>query len=125
MTFTSTKTNTLFFIGLAVFVFYIIYKSKKQYKYGELIGTFNGINAYSNQQGLLDKNEQNYYNGIYTGIKWQCVEYARRYLILNHNITFQEIDNAYDIFALDYFNSIIDNSLIPIRKISNNSNIPF
>jgi len=62
---------------------------------------------------------------IFTGIKWQCVEYARRYLILNHNITFQEIDNAYDIFALDYFNSIIDNSLIPIRKISNNSNIPF
>lgn len=76
--------------------FILFINLKKQYKYG-VIGTFNGINAYSNQQGLLDKNEQNYYNGIYTGIKWQCVEYARRYLIVRHGITFSDVNNAYEI----------------------------
>ncbi len=114
MTFTSINTNTLFFIGLAVllcYMFYIIYKSKKQYKYGELIGTFNGVNAYSNQQGLLNSDETNHYNGIYTGVKWQCVEYARRYLIVRHGITFSDINNAYEIPRAK-FNKLNGNTVI-------------
>ena len=100
MNFTSINTNTLFFLCLAVFlfyIFYIIYKSNKQYNYGEIIGTFNGVNAYSNQQGLLNSDEPNHHNSIYTGIKWQCVEYARRYLIVRHGITFSDVNNAYEI----------------------------
>ena len=39
----------------------------------------------------------NYYNGIYTGVKWQCVEFARRYLIIKHGVTFSEVDSAFEI----------------------------
>jgi hypothetical protein len=39
----------------------------------------------------------NYYNGIYTGIKGQCVEFVRRYLIINHDVTFSDVDSAFEI----------------------------
>jgi hypothetical protein len=124
MAFTSINTNTLFFIGLAVFllyIIYIIYKSNKQYNYGELIGSFNGVNAYSNQQGLLNSDETNHYNGIYTGIKWQCVEYARRYLIVRHGITFSDVNNAYEITRAKFTklngNSVIMNNNVAVGSL--------
>lgn len=124
MTFTSINTNTLFFIGLALllcYMFYIIYKSKKQYNFGELIGTFNGVNAYSNQEDILNSDETNYYNGTYTGIKWQCVEYARRYLIVRHGITFSDVNNAYEIprakFTKLNGNSVIMNNELLVGSL--------
>ena len=39
----------------------------------------------------------NYYNGVYTGIKGQCVEFVRRYLIINHGVTFSDVDSAFEI----------------------------
>ena len=64
--------------------------------YGDIIGTFNGVQSYSNSNNKMD-DTANYYNGIYTGIKWECVEYVRRYLIINHNITFSNVDSAFKI----------------------------
>jgi hypothetical protein len=63
--------------------------------YGDIIGTFNGVHAYSNTDNKIDTS--NYYNNIYTGLKWQCVEYVRRYLIINHNITFSSVNSAFQI----------------------------
>ena len=63
--------------------------------YGDIIGTFNGVQAYSNSNNKIDS--PNYYNKIYTGLKWQCVEYVRRYLIINHNITFTNVNSAFEI----------------------------
>jgi len=63
--------------------------------YGDIIGTFNGVQSYSNSNNKTSI--ANYYNNIYTGIKWECVEYVRRYLIMNHNITFSNVDSAYKI----------------------------
>ena len=40
---------------------------------------------------------------IYTGLKYQCVELARRYLILVKQITFEDVDFAYQIFTLKHF----------------------
>lgn len=33
------------------------------------------------------------------GIKWQCVEYARRWLYQNKNLSFNEVDYAYEIWT--------------------------
>jgi hypothetical protein len=63
--------------------------------YGDIIGSFNGVQSYSNTDNKTDI--PNYYNNIYTGLKWQCVEYVRRYLIINNNITFSNVDSAFDI----------------------------
>lgn len=40
---------------------------------------------------------------IITGIKWECVEFVRRYLSITYNITFDFIENVYDILNLKYF----------------------
>jgi glutathionylspermidine amidase/synthetase len=73
--------------------------------YGDIIGSFNGVQAYSNTDDFNNNNYTdnkiidipNYYNNVYTGLKWQCVEYVRRYLIIKHNITFTNIDSAFQI----------------------------
>ena len=40
---------------------------------------------------------------VYTGFKWQCVEYARRWWILTHGVTFGSVGMAYEIFDLPHF----------------------
>ena len=40
------------------------------------------------------------WQGAMTGFKYQCVELARRYLIINHGVTFDSIPMAFDIFDL-------------------------
>ena len=44
-----------------------------------------------------NSSKPNYYNGIYTGIKGQCVEFVRRYLIVNNGVTFSDVDSAFQI----------------------------
>lgn len=80
------------------------------------------ITIYSNQN---QPNTNNYIYGIYTGIKWQCVELARRYMIITKNLTFPAVENAYDLFKLPYFISIYTNTLVSIHKYKNGSIIPF
>lgn len=54
--------------------------------FGTLLGSFNGVNAYSNCNANFDYSTvvtyPNYYNfetGINTGLKYQCVEFVNRY----------------------------------------------
>jgi hypothetical protein len=46
------------------------------------------------------KDKPAYWNGIYTGIQFQCVELARRFLLANYGLLFDEVDNAYEIMGL-------------------------
>ena len=63
-------------------------------KFGTIVGTFHGVPAYSNRKNGTKKSRANYIN---TGIKWQCVEYARRYLQTTRGITFDNVDRAFEI----------------------------
>ncbi len=70
-------------------------------KFGEIIGiTEQNVIAYSNNN---NKSTSNYYNKIYTGLKYECVEFVRRWLIIVYNITFKSVNNAKDIFDLANF----------------------
>jgi hypothetical protein len=77
--------------------------------------SFNGVWAYSN--GLEKNNnecksdELNYNNGYFTGIKWQCVEYARRYVQTVFGVTFSQVDSAYEI-PNAIFTRLEDNKII-------------
>ena len=46
------------------------------------------------------------WRGIATGFKYQCVELARRYLIVNHGVTFDSIPMAFNIFDLTSVQSV-------------------
>ena len=56
-----------------------------------------GVVAYRNTNG----SGSNYMNGVYTGLKWECVEYARRWLISQRGILFESIPDAADIWTLE------------------------
>jgi hypothetical protein len=61
--------------------------------YGKLLGKSpRGIEAYSNCQSGCVIFEPNKWNGTYTGIKWQCVEYARRWLLVNTGAVYGDVD---------------------------------
>ena len=99
---TLTKNNKIISISIVIlifiFIFFLIYNYVTgYYKFGDKIGSFYGVNAYSNQRDQTNSLDSNYYNGIYTGQKWQCVEFARRYLIINEGITFSNVDSAFEI----------------------------
>ena len=46
---------------------------------------------------------RSYLGREYMGYKWQCVEFARRYLYLNHGMVFTDVGMAYEIFSLTIF----------------------
>ena len=69
-------------------------ENKRMKNRSKKIGTFNGVPAYSNRKNRTKKSRDSYLN---TGIKWQCVEYARRYLQTTRGITFANVKGAFEI----------------------------
>ena len=94
---------------------YLKYKSKYNMIKHDIFGTplysFNNVCAYSNKSFDFISNESNYHNGHFTGIKWQCVEYARRYLQIVFNVTFSQVESAYEI-PNAIFTTLTDNKII-------------
>lgn len=69
--------------------------------YGEVLGESPaGVYAYSNCDSDCVIFEPHHLNDIYTGIKWQCVEYARRWLLKERGVVFGDVDIAADIWAI-------------------------
>lgn len=90
--------------------------------YGEILGeTRDGSKAFSNCQGKCVVFDPNHDNETYTGIKWQCVEFARRWLIHNRGLTFGDVDVAADIWALDTFTRLSDQSQVFTERYVNGS----
>lgn len=89
-------------------------------EYGKVIGsTINGIKAYSNCNNDCVVFEPNMFNGTYTGIKWQCVEFARRWLLARHGVVYGDVDYAVDIWDKINFYSTPDKS----RQIAVSSHV--
>ena len=92
--------------------------------FGEQIGIdYYGVKAYScNKCDNLHKNHPSFIcKMVFCGIKWQCVEYVRRWLILVHNITFQQLEMAYMLFTEPYstFTHLISEQHVPYMKYNN------
>lgn len=104
---------------------------KNEAKFGEICGLApGGVPAFSSDYktiGIMDifKHRSSIfnhrYNGLYYGVKYQCVEFARRWLIHVHGITFSDVGMAYEIFDLPYAVRIQDGSQIPWTNIRNGS----
>ncbi|BFT29108.1 bifunctional glutathionylspermidine amidase/synthase [Alteromonas sp. D210916BOD_24] len=66
---------------------------------------------------------RHYENGIYTGYKWQCVEFARRWLLINTGCVFDDVAMAYDIFNLESLKRVQDGKRLPLMSYKNGSPI--
>lgn len=95
--------------------------------YGEKLGESMGVISYSNCRSECVNNLENSIKfkdtdkEIYTGLKWQCVEFARRWWILQKNITFSSVHSAEDIFNLKFAKNIESGQDIRIKSIKNGS----
>ena len=91
--------------------------------YGKLLGKSpRGIEAYSNCQSGCVIYEPNEWNGTYTGIKWQCVEYARRWLLVNTGAVYGDVDIAADIWdKIDHLTDVKTKRPIPLETHLNGS----
>ncbi len=84
-------------------------------RHGDPIGEFNSIVAYSN--GSWDYNDKhaqnyNYYNGVKTGLEWECVEFINRYYLQYYGENIR--GNGGD--AKDYYSSAEDRGLLAYQN---------
>jgi len=87
-----------------------------------------GVPVYSSDYATADEVElpdrhsyRSYVDGIYMGEKWQCVEFARRWLYLNRGWIFDEVGMAYEIFDLESIRDVRNETLLPVRSFRNGS----
>ncbi|CAF4259220.1 unnamed protein product [Rotaria sp. Silwood2] len=94
---------------------------KKLAPYNSIVGiASSNAAAYSNGNDSYISYEDSYLYGIYMGIKWQCVEYARRWTFLRKSSIFESVNGANDIWnQIKYIERVIDKEKFPLKKYSN------
>lgn len=94
--------------------------------YGNILGKSPaGVLAYSNCNSDCVIFEPNYLHKVYTGIKWQCVEYARRWLLNEQGVVFGDVDIAADIWAIAEVNNPHSTESLKFYSIVNGAaNLP-
>lgn len=76
-------------------------KSTNAVPYNEVQGTCpGGVVAYSNGNDLHFSADRNFDEGLFTGFKWQCVEFARRWLLEKKGLILPDIPWAAHIFNM-------------------------
>ncbi len=79
--------------------------------FGTLLGYApGGVAIYSSDYSSIDKEDyaandsfRSYIGNEYMGHKWQCVEFARRFLYLHYGAVFTDVGMAYEIFSLRFY----------------------
>ncbi len=90
----------------------------KTLEFGEVLGQNNGVVAYSNKNERLISQEFND-----TGMKWQCVEYARRWLTIVKKVSFSSVEYAFEIWDLNEGVSFDKGNSIPMQRFENGQSI--
>jgi len=91
--------------------------------FNNILGTAStNVPAFSNTDVEIFSIERHYMHGIFMGIKWQCVEYARRWLLLRKSCVFKNIRCAADIWTqLTSVERVSDGQIFPLKAYPNGS----
>ncbi len=95
--------------------------------FGMLLGIAPGnVPAYSSDYETADDRllpnrhaYRSYLDGVYMGYKWQCVEFARRWLYVNRGYIFDDVAMAYEIFRLRSVRRVEGDIALPLRSFRN------
>jgi glutathionylspermidine amidase/synthetase len=101
-------------------------------RFGAVLGLAPGdVPIYSSDYSSADETDlpdrhayRSYVDGIYMGQKWQCVEFARRWLYLNQGLVFDDVGMAYEIFELTSVRDVRNNTRLPMRSFRNGARRP-
>lgn len=97
--------------------------------FGTLLGYApGGVAIFSSDYSTVNKQDypddasfRSYIGHEYMGYKWQCVEFARRFLYLNYGTVFTDVGMAYEIFSLRILRHVVDEALLPLQAFANGS----
>ena len=97
--------------------------------FGTLLGYApGGVAIYSSNYGSLDPRKypqdadfRSYIGNEYMGHKWQCVEFARRFLFLNYGFVFTDVGMAWEIFSLRFLRQVVNDNILPLQAFANGS----
>ncbi|AIR63882.1 bifunctional glutathionylspermidine amidase/synthase [Cedecea neteri] len=97
--------------------------------FGTLLGYApGGVAIYSSNYGSLDPKNypedaefRSYIGNEYMGHKWQCVEFARRFLFLNYGFVFTDVHMAWEIFSLRFLRQVVNDNILPLQAFANGS----
>ena len=97
--------------------------------FGHLLGVaLGGVDAYCSDYSTAKSSPylkrgdfQHSLDGVYLGYKWQCVEFARRWLYLCSGFTFADVGMAYEIFRLPELLNPITGERKGLKAIKNGS----
>jgi len=104
--------------------------------FGIEIGINNNVISYSNcddhcaddtrvdQPVIFPKGETSFKKDVDTGLRWQCVEYSRRWLVINKHSTYGDVRCATDIFDLKIAENLDNEKKYVFQSIPNGSPIP-
>ena len=95
--------------------------------FGTVLGiTDCNVAVYSSDYDSADKTKYenrdayvSYQDGEFTGYKYQCVELARRYWLVNFGVVFDSIPMAYNIFELKSARAVATDDLVPLQQFPN------
>lgn len=96
-------------------------------RFGTVIGVAPGnVPVYSSDYDSADEAEfpdrhafRSYRDGVYLGHKWQCVEFARRWLYQNRGYIFDDVAMAHEIFRLRSVRVVDSDTVLPLRAFRN------
>lgn len=112
-------------VFLAIFASVVAGFGPPPLPWGTILGESHGVIAYSNDGDKYPSwanatNVINYIGPYETGMRYQCVEYARRYLIMTANVTFESVDSAWNIWAnVTHFSMLPGGESVPVVKNGN------
>ncbi|XNM62965.1 hypothetical protein ACLK2H_16880 [Escherichia coli] len=67
---------------------------------------------------------RSYIDNEYMGYKWQCVEFARRFLFITYGFVLPDVGMAYEIFSLRYLRQVVNDAILPLQAFANGSRRP-
>lgn len=94
--------------------------------YGERLGASpDGVPAYSNCNAGCVSRQEHVADGVFLGVKWQCVEFARRWLMVNRGVAFGEVDAAADVWTeVTALRRLTDGAPVPVTAHPNGAATP-
>ena len=95
--------------------------------FGRVLGSNRGVEGFSNHKASWRASAgggANYVDGHYTGYKYQCVEYARRWLLQVKKLTFASLPCACNIWELNSVENVVTGEQVPLARIPNGSPVP-
>ena len=101
----------------------------KAVPFGGVLGVApGGVEAYSCDYKTVDETQYPHRSSfrhssgeLYFGYKWQCVEFARRWLYVNTGCVFDDVGMAYEIFNFRHLTHVESGQKLPLHAFKNGS----